>query len=127
MCGNDFEEQFQQPLQQFVQPADRVDARADFHQRAEIARHQVHRIVDADLHRRTADNLRFVEVYFTRPRRDAAFLGEKDELRIADPYAVAVLKNPRLDGQIVDEGAVETFQIGNEEVVVRLFNLCVAA
>jgi len=103
LCWYDFEEQLDQPLQQVVKPADRVDAGADLHQRTQIARHHVHRVVDADLERRSADYLRFVDVHFTGPRREAAFFSEKDELRVADPDPVAMLKNARLDWQVVDE------------------------
>src|SRR5687768_2074465 len=125
--GNDFEEQLKQPLKQFVQAADGVDARADFHQRAQIARHQIYRIVNADLQSRPAHYLSFVEVDFARPRRNLAVHSQKHKLRVADSQTIAVLENARLDGHIVDERAVETLEVGDYVAVVLLFDLGVAA
>src|SRR5690349_24666128 len=49
--GHDIEEQFEQTLKQRVESANRVDRRADFHQRPEIASHLIDRVVEPHLKR----------------------------------------------------------------------------
>src|ERR1044071_6297618 len=89
---NNFEEQFKKSFQQVVEAANRVDDRANFHERAQIASHLIERVIETDLHGRAADYLRFVESDVTRFRSRFAIVCEEDEMCVADANTIAMLE-----------------------------------
>src|SRR6185369_95654 len=124
---NNFEKQFEKSFQQIVEPTNRIDDGADFHERAQIAGHLVERVVETDLDCRAADYLRFVESNVTRFRSGFALVCEEDEMCVADANTIAMLERAILDGNIVNEGAVKTLEIGDYKSRFLLFNSGVTA
>src|ERR1700741_220216 len=115
------EEQLEQSFQQIIEPTDRVNDGADFHECAQVAGHLVERVVETNLHRGAIDYLRFVKRDVTRFRSRLAIVSEKDKMYIADANPVAMLEHSILDRNIVDERPVETFKIGDQKPGFVLF------
>src|SRR5258705_13475706 len=107
-----FKQQFKQTQLEFFKTADRIDGSTYFHQCTQVARHQVERIVEADLHCRSTQHVALIKPYLTRHRTPVAFMREEEELRLADSDSVAMLKLTSLHRNIINESAVKTFKIG---------------
>src|SRR5262249_24759136 len=125
--GNNLEEQLEQTLQQIVETTNRVDRGADFHQRAQIAPHQVDRVVEADLHRRTADHFCLHDPDVARLRHSLALMCEKEKMRVADAHTIAVLEQATANGHVVYKRSVKTLEIRDDETTFLLFDLGMTA
>ena len=111
---------------QFFQTSNRVDRGADFHQRAQVARHQVKRIVESDLNSRAANNVLVLELNLGGFRRHIAFMQEEEKPRIANSDAVPVLQYSLLDRHVVYEGPVKALQVADPELVAVFLDLRMA-
>jgi hypothetical protein len=60
---------------------------------------------------------------FTRLHCHVAVVHEEEKLGVANSHSIAVMQGAAFHRHIVDEGAVETFQVEDYKVIVFSFNL----
>jgi hypothetical protein len=112
---------------QFFQAPDGVDGCADFHQRAQVARHEENGIVKTNLNSCAADKLPIIPLHPTWFRSHIAFVQQKKKLCVANADAVAVPQRSLLYGHVVDKSAVKTLQIANRKLISILLEARVPA
>src|SRR6185503_8772267 len=103
LCGDNFKEKFEQSFQKTVEATDRVNHRAYFHERAQIASHLIERVVETNLHGGTAYDLSFVESDVARFRGRLTFVCQKNKVRVADANSIAMLKLSIFNRHVVNE------------------------
>src|SRR5205823_14179278 len=91
--------------------ANGVYRRRDFHQRAQVAGHQIKSVVESDLQGGSTSDLFIVKLNLARLRLHFAIVHQEEKLRIPDAHAVAVLESSPFHRHVIDEGAVETIEV----------------
>jgi hypothetical protein len=140
--GHGLEDEAEQLALQAFGLADGVDRGADADEQREVARDgrerrrlrprrlgaQVERLLDLQTHGRVRRHLAFAHADGVRGERGGhALTREEDETRLADVYPVAVGEQVLAHGAAVDEGAVEAFEVGEDEPLALARDAAVTA